>query len=154
MGHVEYSAIGNAPTDFAFAYTTDYRNVPRWMFGVSRFEPVTELDHGLGAIFDTAIDLGPTKLPLRVEVTSWSENEHFTLTSIKGIAATCTWRFAHDSEESTEVTGIVDYKVGGGLPGKALDKLIGTVAGPAVRHIDRHLRAEISSAYQASTAAD
>jgi len=147
MGHVEHSAIGHAPIDFAFEYTTDYRNVPRWMFGVSRFEPITEQTIGLGAVFETAVDLGPTELPLHVEVTSWVENEHFTLETVKGIAATCTWRFAVAEDGSTRITGIVDYKIGGGLAGKPLDKLIQAIAGPAVRHVDKHLRGEIEAAY-------
>ena len=43
-----------APLDVVFAYVADYRNVPDWLFGVQTFEPVGDIDHGLGAVFDGA----------------------------------------------------------------------------------------------------
>jgi hypothetical protein len=55
-----------APLEVAFAYTADYRNVPDWLYGISKFEPVGENDYGLGAVFDGSMNLGAT-LNSRIE---------------------------------------------------------------------------------------
>lgn len=152
MGRVEHSAEGAATAQFAFDYTTDYRNVPKWMFGVSRFDPVTEQTRGVGATFETTVDLGPAKLPMTLRTTQWDEGTRFALETVKGITASCEWRFAPIGDERTTIIGIVDYSVGRGIAGRALDRIIQTISGPAIRHVEKHLRGQIEAAYAQRTA--
>ncbi|AQA25829.1 hypothetical protein BTZ20_1368 [Rhodococcus sp. MTM3W5.2] len=48
MGTIHITAVAKVPVHAGFAYVDDYRNVPAWMFGVTRFEPVGEQTQGLG----------------------------------------------------------------------------------------------------------
>ncbi|MBJ8345321.1 SRPBCC family protein [Antrihabitans sp. YC2-6] len=147
MGHVSHSAETKAPIEVAFEYCSDYKNVPKWMFGVKEFVPVTELTRGVGAAFDTGINLGPTTLHVRIETTRFEENSFISLHTVKGIEATTTWNFEAVDDETTKINAVVDYKVGGGFAGKALDRVIQAVVGPAIRHVDKHLREQIVKHY-------
>lgn len=150
MGHVEHSAIGDAPVDFAFEYVADYQNVPKWMFGVKRFTPLGTQTRGLGAKFDTALNLGPTTLNLHAEVTEWVADRLITLYATKGIEATMRWTFAPIDATTTRIRVVADYKVPGGLAGRALDKIIQAFVGPAIRFTEKHLREQIQTAYRTS----
>ncbi len=61
MIHVRHKAVAVVPVDLAFAHIDDYRNVPDWMFGISRFVPIGDLDQGLGATYDATMQLGPRR---------------------------------------------------------------------------------------------
>ncbi|MEV0298705.1 SRPBCC family protein [Nocardia sp. NPDC050710] len=150
MGHVTHSAIGNAPIEFAFTYVADHETVPRWMFGVKHFTPVGEQTSGVGAVFDTALHLGPTTLHLRAEVTEWVEDSVVTLHAIKGIEGTVRWTFAPIDATTTEITAIIDYTVPGGLAGRALDRILQAFIGPAIRHTEKNLRQQIEVGYAES----
>lgn len=107
---------------------------------------------GTGATFDTAVHLGPTTLRLRVEVTDWLDNSTVTLRAVKGIEGTIRWDFAAVDESTTRITATVDYRVPGGLAGRALDRIIQAFVGPAIRHTEKHLREHLDRAYAESTA--
>ncbi|QIS10659.1 SRPBCC family protein [Nocardia arthritidis] len=147
MGHVEHTATGLAPVDFAFDYVEDYRNVPKWMFGIKHFTPLTEQTTGVGARFDTALHLGPTTLHLHAEVIEFVRHEMITLRAVKGIEGTIRWTFAPIDERSMTIGAIADYRVPGGLAGRALDRIIQAFIGPAIRHTEKNLRQQIESAY-------
>ncbi|WP_431949788.1 SRPBCC family protein [Nocardia lijiangensis] len=150
MGHVEHSATGGAPVDFAFQYVADYRNVPKWLFGIRHYTPVGEQISGVGAVFDTAVQLGPTTLHLRVEIVEWEDGSKISLHAIKGIEGTVHWRFEAVDQETTEIGVVVDYRVPGGLAGRALDKILQTFVGPAIRHTEKSLREQVLAAYRES----
>ena len=71
MGHIYRTAVARVPVGTGFAYVDDYRNVPHWMFGVTRFDPVSVENQGLGATFDATMQLGPKALHSRVRITEW-----------------------------------------------------------------------------------
>ncbi|MFI7000648.1 SRPBCC family protein [Nocardia sp. NPDC050175] len=154
MGHVEHSATCAAPVDFAFTYVADYRNVPEWMFGIRHFTPAGEQTSGVGAVFDTALHLGPTTLHLRADTTEWVDGARVTMRAIKGIEGTVRWDFASLGEEVTKVSATADYRVPGGLAGRALDRIIQAFIGPAIRHTEKHLREKIETSYQESLPKD
>ncbi|MEV0031166.1 SRPBCC family protein [Nocardia sp. NPDC050793] len=150
MGRVEHSGIGEAPVDFAFDYVADYRTVPKWMFGVRHFTPVGAQTSGVGAVFDTAVHLGPTTLKLRAEIIEWEDGAKLSLHAIKGIEGTVRWSFEAVGERSTKIGVVVDYRVPGGLAGRALDKIIQAFVGPAIRHTENSLREQVLAAYRES----
>ncbi|MFG1793566.1 SRPBCC family protein [Nocardia sp. NPDC049149] len=154
MGHVEHSATCKAPVGFVFGYVEDYRNVPDWMFGVRHFTPVGEQTSGIGSVFDTALHLGPTTLKLRADTVEWVDGERVTMRAIKGIEGTIRWDFAPVGAETTKVTATADYRVPGGLAGKALDRVIQAFIGPAIRHTEKGLRERIETNYQESLRKD
>ncbi|QIS04482.1 SRPBCC family protein [Nocardia brasiliensis] len=150
MGHVEHSAACKAPADFAFGYVADYRNVPRWMFGIRHFTPVGEQTSGVGAVFDTALHLGPTTLHLRADTIEWLEGARITMRAIKGIEGSIRWDFEAIDPDTTNVGATADYRVPGGLAGRVLDRVIQAFIGPAIRHTEKHLREQIETSYRES----
>lgn len=145
MGNIKHTADVAVPVKAAFDYIDNYRNVPSWMFGISKFEPVGDKERGLGAVFDSSIVLGPKTLHITTEVTDYIENELIALTSIKGLESTVTILLKGKDAETTELTMEIGYKVPGGFAGKALGKIIEAFIGPGVRYTESHLRREIEA---------
>ncbi|QIS11940.1 SRPBCC family protein [Nocardia arthritidis] len=150
MGHVSYTAEGAAPAEFAFEYVADYRNLPRWVFGVKHYTPVGEQSRGVGAVFDSALNLGPMTLHLRGEVIEWEDNAVITLRAVKGVEGTARWTFEPIDAGHSRIGVVLDYRVPGGIAGRALDRVIQAIVGPTVKHAEKHLRHQIESAYAAS----
>lgn len=152
MGHVEHSAICAAPVDFTFAYTSDYQNVPKWMMGIDKLDPVGDRTRGVGAVFDTAVDLGPKALHLRMEVVDWVDNKALAFAITKALDADLLWRFESTGEYETRISAVADYRIPGGLAGRMLDKLIQAFTRVAIKHADKQLRAQIEQRYTESLA--
>ncbi|NMM89362.1 polyketide cyclase [Rhodococcus sp. SRB_17] len=149
MIHVRHSAVAAVPVDVAFAYIDDYRNVPTWMFGVSEFVPNGEFDQGLGATFDAAMQIGPSTLRSKLEVTEWEKDRIITLSALGGVANSSTWEFTAVDDSNTELSVDFAYKLSDGLAGKALGMLVGPFVENAVRNSEetlrRHLEAEFAA---------
>lgn len=142
MGMVRHTSEVSAPRDRAFAYVNDHEHVPDWMFGVKRFEPVSEVTYGLGSSFNVVMNVGPKALSATVEVTEFVENELVRLESVKGLAAATLWRF-DDTDNGTNVSVEFSYELPGGIAGRALGAVIEPFAGQAIRHTDSALKAKL-----------
>ncbi|MFE3293653.1 SRPBCC family protein [Rhodococcus sp. NPDC059234] len=145
MGHIHRVAVARVPVEAGFAFVDDYRNVPSWMFGVTRFEPLGEQTRGLGARFDAVMQIGPKALGSRVEITAWEQDSLIRLESIDGISNSSTWRFAPTADGATELTVDFEYSLPGGLLGKALAKIVEPVVGTAIKHTEATLRARVEA---------
>ncbi|GAA1481380.1 hypothetical protein GCM10009624_18200 [Gordonia sinesedis] len=142
MGSVSHRAVIDAPRDRVFDYVNDYRNVPEYMDGIRTFTPTTDVDEGLGAIFDAELNLGPKTLKSTVEVTEWVRDEVIVLDSIAGFRADTRWRFT-DADGGTEMHVEFSYTLPGGLAGKALAALIEPFANQAVKRTEANLIAGV-----------
>ncbi|GAA2388252.1 MULTISPECIES: SRPBCC family protein [Gordonia] len=145
MPGVRQTVTTEASRDRVFAYVDDYRNVPSWMFGVTRFTPVTDHTSGLGATYEACMKIGPKNLTSTLRVTEWVENECVVLTSIAGFDVRTGWRFADGADGQTLVDVNFDYDLPGGLAGRALGAIIEPVVGQAVRQTEAALRAAVES---------
>jgi uncharacterized membrane protein len=143
-GRIAHVTKCEAPVGNSFAYVADHRNVPAWMWGVTKFEALGELDQGVGATFDVAVNLGPKTIYLRSLITEWVEDEQISMKSIQGVEGTMTWRFDAIDDETTAISVDVDYILPPGMAGKMLKKLIDPIVGVAIRHVEKHLVAEIT----------
>lgn len=140
MIHIRHAGVARVPIDVAFAYLDNYENVPKWMFGISQFTPTSEFTQGLGATFDTVMQIGPKTLRSRVEITEWVENDVITISSLDGIANSSTWRFTAKDEEHTELNVDFAYSLPGGLAGRALGHLIEPIIDTAITGTENKLR--------------
>ncbi|RVW07339.1 SRPBCC family protein [Prescottella agglutinans] len=145
MIHVRHKAVAVVPVDLAFAHIDDYRNVPDWMFGISRFDPIGDLDQGLGARYDAAMQIGPKALRSTVEITEWEQDRLITLTSVAGFGNRSSWMFAPVDDDRTELSVDFGYELPGGLAGRALGKLIEPFVVTAIRQTEASLRARIEA---------
>jgi uncharacterized membrane protein len=141
---IQVESTFRAPLEVAFAYTADYRNVPDWLYGISKFEPVGDKDYGLGAVFDGSMNLGAT-LHSRIEVNEFEENRLIGFDSIKGFKNSSRWTFsALDAKHSTVVAD-VSYELPGGIAGKALGKVIEPFVKIAVKHSSAALQKAVEA---------
>ncbi len=147
MVQIHHSGVVSVASEIAFDYLDDYHNVTNWMFGVTQFEPVSALDHGLKATFNTAMQVGPKSLRSVVEITEWQQNRLLTLESVSGFANSSTWRFEPLNNDETRLTVDFGYTVPGGLAGKALGRLLEPFVGQAIRHTESTLRSKIEGLY-------
>lgn len=150
MGLIQISAVAQTPIDVAFAFVDDYRNVPVWMFGVTKFEPVGAQTQGLGAEFDAVLQLGPKALKSKIRCTEWEQDAVITLTSYEGMSNSSTWRFRAVDETRTELSVDFGYEFPGGLAGKALAKLVEPAMQLAIRQTEQNLRNAVEEHRRAS----
>lgn len=146
MGHIHRVAVAKVLVSTGFAYVDDYRTVPDWMFGVTRFEPVGSRSQGLGATFDATMQLGPKALRSRVQITAWEQDRLIRLESIDGISNASTWRFSPTPDGHTELTVDFEYTLPGGVAGKLLAKIVEPIVGTAIAHTENTLRAKVEVA--------
>ena len=149
MVDIHHEGSCAAPVDVAFAYLDDYRNATDWMFGLAKFQPVGDKDHGLDAVFAGTFAVKPVKLSSTIKVTEWVENEVIAFESIKGFRNWSTWRFAADGPDRTKINVKFSYELPGGLAGRALGKALEPIVGMSVRHSDEALRREIEARHRA-----
>ncbi|MFT4044467.1 MAG: SRPBCC family protein [Gordonia sp. (in: high G+C Gram-positive bacteria)] len=142
MAGIRESFVVEVPRAHVFAYINDYANVPKYMFGVSRFEPTTEQTSGLGAVFDSAMTIGPKTFGSTVEITEWEQDEVIRLESIAGFSVTTVWRFADDGD-ATVLDAEFDYRLPGGLGGRALKAIIEPFVGQAIKQTKENLRTQL-----------
>ncbi|WP_280468584.1 SRPBCC family protein [Nocardia cyriacigeorgica] len=154
MTEVKIVAECDASAETAFAYVNDYRNLPRFLREVESFTPVGSQIEGLGATFDGHIKLGPVSLNSRIEIVRWEENFAIGVKSIKGFEVESTFLFHATGTERCTVDAIVDYRVGGGLAGRALGKTIEPFVKIAVKHSTENLTKQIEEFHRAGGAAN
>jgi len=147
MVDIHHSSTAKAPVDVMFDYMDDYRTVPDWMFGMSKLEPAGDVEHGLGAVYDGAMKLGPTTLHSTVEITEWERHKVIAMTSIKGFVNRSTWRFRPVDDETTELTVDFTYELPGGLAGRVLGKAIEPFVAIAIKHTEHTLREQVERLY-------
>ncbi|MDH6280101.1 SRPBCC family protein [Prescottella agglutinans] len=143
MIHVRHQAVAIVPVDLAFAHIDDYRNVPDWMFGITRFDPIGNLDQGLGAQYDAAMQIGLKTMKSTVEITEWEQDRIITLSSVAGFGNRSSWMFAPVGDDRTELSVDFGYELPGGLAGRALGKLIEPFVVTAIRQTEANLRKQI-----------
>ncbi|MGV9824081.1 MULTISPECIES: SRPBCC family protein [unclassified Gordonia (in: high G+C Gram-positive bacteria)] len=142
MPGTRHSFVVDASREDAFAYVNDYTNVPHYLFGVSGFEPITEQTFGLGSQFEAQLNVGPKTLSSTLETTEWVENEVLKLESIAGFPITNIWHFA-DAESGTSIDLEIDYRLPGGLTGRALKAILEPFVGQLTKHVESKLREQL-----------
>lgn len=143
MTTIHHTATASVPLSTAFAHVADYRTVPQWFFGISRFAPQGEKDYGLGATYDSAVKIGPKEIGSVVRVTEFEEDRLITLTSIAGFKTTSRWTFRAVDDDRTELDVKFTYELPGGLAGKALGMIIEPFAVQAVKASESALRRDL-----------
>ncbi|WP_043451418.1 SRPBCC family protein [Jongsikchunia kroppenstedtii] len=147
MKNIERSSTIEVPVSAAFEYVDEAANVPKWMYGVSTFEPLTEQTHGLGATFKSAMVVGPKTFPSVMKCTAWEQNKLIVMESIEGTICVTRWKFTELGPTSTRVDMEFGYDLGGGLAGKALNKVVEPVVGVAVSSTENKLRELVEAAH-------
>lgn len=139
MTDIHHIVVAAAPVEATFDYVDDYRNVPHWLHGITRFDPAGDQDQGLGAIYHADMRIGPKIIGSVVEITAWERNHLLELTSIEGFSTRSRWQFEALGENETRLTIDFRYTVPGGIAGRILGKIIEPFAEQAIHHSDTAL---------------
>ncbi|MFW0790387.1 SRPBCC family protein [Gordonia sp. CPCC 205333] len=150
MTVISRQVVASAPRELAFAHVNNYKSVPTWMFGVTKFTPLTDQTEGLDSTFDAVMKIGPKSLHSTLKTTEWVENELIKLESVDGISAATTWRFADAEGGGTAVDVEFTYNLPGGLAGRALAAIVEPVVGQAIRSTETTLTKQVESAAAAT----
>lgn len=145
MGTVSHTAYAEVPVGAAFAFVDDYRFVPEWFFGMTRFDPVGEQHQGLGARYSAALRVGPKELESVLEITTWEQDALIELESVEGFSLATRWAFA---PQGTGTTLTVDftYDLPAGLLGTLLAPIVEPFAQQVVAKTEANLRERLESA--------
>lgn len=128
MGRIHVEEVVAARPDVVFDYVDDHRNAVDYVAGLTKWAPVGSLSHGLGAVFEAAMSVGPTTWGSTLEITQWEQNRLIGWVPRKGFQQTGTWTFAPEGT-GTRVSFDVEYTLPGGIAGR----IAGAAAEPVVR---------------------
>lgn len=149
MGSRRFEArtLVDASPEDTFDWISDYRNVPRVLEGVSRWEPLTRKREGVGARFDVEMHTLGVPLTSELELTEWDRPRRIAWKSHGGlIQQDGAWTIERAAGR-TSVELMIEYvppaaalgnllagpveRVARGRLQKALDRLAGYVSGEA-----------------------
>ena len=128
MGHITIEKEIAAPVETVFAYVDDHENTTKYMKGLTKWAPTTDVVHGKDAEFEVVMKAGPKDLGSVVHITAWTENKTIAWKSVDGFKQTGKWAFTKKGDR-THVVFDMEYDLGGGIAGK----MLGKVAEPVVR---------------------
>ncbi|RDI68150.1 SRPBCC family protein [Nocardia pseudobrasiliensis] len=149
---IQIEEVCAAPVDYAFRYVADYRNTIHYLYGLSKFEPVTELDQGVGAVFDGSLGLGPVTLSCRMRAVDWDEPTLIRSKSVRGLDTEFTYRFAAVDAERSRVGLSIDLNFLG-LAGRAMAKAVGPFIDSARKQTGTRLAEQVAAYYSAQRTA-
>ncbi|MHB8341596.1 MAG: SRPBCC family protein, partial [Mycobacteriales bacterium] len=117
MGRIHVEEVVAAKVEVVFDYVDDHRNTVDYVAGLAKWQPVGTLTHGLGAVFEAAMSVGPTTWGSTLEITQWEPNRLIGWVPRKGFQQKGTWTFAPEGD-ATRVTFDVEYTLPGGIAGR------------------------------------
>ncbi|HWC38247.1 MAG TPA: SRPBCC family protein [Acidimicrobiales bacterium] len=125
QAHVEVSA----PPSAIWPILVDPEQLPTFMAGLTRWEPVGQPSAGLGARYRVHMLVGSAHVGGLVEVVEFNEQRDIAWTNVTGIDHRGRWRLRERRPGCTGVTLRVSYSAPGGLLAVLADRL----AAPMVR---------------------
>ena len=128
MGHINLTTTINAPIETVFDYVDDYKNTTKYMRDLSKWQPVGNKNHGVGAVFEVGMKAGPKVLESTIEMDKWVENKTIAWEATDGFWQKGSWVFKTKGGK-TIATYDMEFEFGGGIAGKLLAK----AAEPIVR---------------------
>jgi len=109
------------PVDKAFDYISDWRNLKSFMSNILDIEPVTYVQYGPGAAFDTVFKVGGANIPTTLEVQEFVRDQRLILRSRQGLKVLGGWEFK-PTTNGTSITFSLQYELPPGLVRTAKDK--------------------------------
>ncbi|GAA0444816.1 SRPBCC family protein [Streptomyces stramineus] len=148
MTEVRFVATCHAPLDVTFAYLDDYRNVTEYWHGMTSYQPVGALDHGLGSIYEAISKVGPSTLKSTIKSVEWEKNVRIAYTSVSGMATSTTFDFAAVDASHSTVEFRIEFRLPGGIAGKAIEKTLEPFVATAARNTAANISERVAAYYE------
>lgn len=142
MGKASAETTVDAPPAVVFAYLDDYRNTPKYMAGLKKWEPAGDKTHGEGAMFLGAMDAAGQTLESTLEITTWRQDEAIGWTPRDGFKQGGQWTLTPEGD-GTRVSLAVEFSFPGGFAGKAVAKMAEPVVKNNVRQSVAKLKSQV-----------
>lgn len=111
MGRATVTVTIEASIEAAFDFVAEPANTPRFMSGITRYEPIGDQSRGKGARFDSRAVVAGKHFDVELEVTEWKANQRMVATSRRGPRTEGTWSFEEFDDGTTDVTLLYDYEL-------------------------------------------
>jgi uncharacterized membrane protein len=148
---VENSVEIDRPTGDVFAFVDDYRNVPRYIVGMTEYQPLTSKVSGKGSRFRfLKKTTGLPDIKSDVEITDWQKDKKITFKSIAGFENGGTYTFIARGD-STVVRLSNTYDLGsliGGGRGGLLGGLAKAAGGAMSKAAEGQVRKDLTSSLE------
>lgn len=154
MTEVSFVEVCAAPVEVAFAYLADYRNVLDYWHGMTSFEPVGDLDRGLGSTFRSENKIGLTTLRSTIRTVEWEENVRLAYRSVTGMDSATSFDLTPIDENRSQVAFRVEFQLPGGIAGKAMERTLMPFVNTAARKTAENLVAGIAARHATGSARD
>ncbi|MDJ0392446.1 SRPBCC family protein [Rhodococcus sp. G-MC3] len=128
-----------------FDYLAAHENVPDWMFGVTSFTPVGQVNRAVGDRFDAVMKLGPKTLKSTVDIVEWVDGSVFSLSSVAGFETSSRWSVTAIDDGHCTANVEFGYEFPGGFTGKALAKVVEPFINQGISLTDRTLRERVET---------
>jgi len=93
LGQFKRSVTVKCPVDKAFDYISDWQNIKSFMSNIIEINPISFVQYGPGAAFDTTFKLGGANIPTTLEVFEFMRDSKLILKSRQGLKMTGGWEF-------------------------------------------------------------
>jgi uncharacterized membrane protein len=111
MSEAEVTVTIRAPASAVFDFVAEPSNTPRFMNGISRYDPIGAQRRGKGARFASIAVVAGRDFDVELEVTSWKDGEMMVATSRKGPKTRGSWRFEDFDDGTSDATLLYEYEL-------------------------------------------
>jgi uncharacterized protein YndB with AHSA1/START domain len=94
-----------------FDFVAEPSNTPRFMNGITRYDPIGAKSRGKGARFDSRAVVAGKNFDVELEVTAWKDGEMMVATSRKGPKTRGSWSFEEFDDGTTDATLLYEYEL-------------------------------------------
>lgn len=123
MGTFKHSITINCPIDRAFDYVADWQNLKSFMSNILDIAPVSFVQSGPGAAFDTVFKVGGANITTTLEVSEYVRNKKLMLKSRRGLKILGGWEF-RPAMEGVSIIFSLQYELPPGYIRNDRDKVL------------------------------
>ncbi len=148
MPNVHHTGTCDVPLDVVWNYLADFANIPEWLSGATRMQHLGGPAGGVGGMWKGTFQVPPVKFSSDIEITTWVDRETIAYESRSGFSNQMTYRITPLAPERTRIVVDLDYRIPGGLAGRALGKALAPIFAMTVDRADAALRAKLEQLYR------
>lgn len=123
MGDFKHSVTIKCPLDMAFDYVSDWRNLKSFMSNILDINPISFVQSGPGAAFDTTFKIGGANTLTTLEVLELVRDKRLLLKSRQGLKILGGWEFK-SVKDGTNIIFSLQYELPSGYARNERDKAL------------------------------
>lgn len=122
MGQFKRTVVIKCPLEKAFDYITDWQNLKSFMSNILNVNPISYVQYGPGAAFETTFKVKRAEIPTTFEVVEFIKDQMVKMKSTRGLKVRCGWSFK-ETPDGTLITFSLEYELPPGFVRNERDRL-------------------------------